>query len=107
MVQINLRTETSGTVIAVLDVIITGTPDGSGGVVMQQSQVSFGPPATPTEFRGQISDLHGSQMDLALADSSGRQVDLHVDVSISGNQITGLLSSAAAPRDAAGVGSTH
>jgi DMSO/TMAO reductase YedYZ heme-binding membrane subunit len=106
-VQIDIRTETSGTVVAVLDVIITGTPDGSGGVVMQQSQVSFGPPAAPTEFRGQISGLDGSQMDLAVADAGGRQVDLHVDVSISGNQVTGLLSSAAAPEAAGSVGGTH
>ena len=107
MVQINLRTETSGTVVAVLDVIITGAPDGSGGVVMQQSQVSFGPPAAPAEFRGEISGLDGSQMELAVADTGGRHVDLHVDVSISGNQVTGLLSSKAAPENAGRVGVNH
>jgi type II secretory pathway pseudopilin PulG len=107
MVQIKLKTETSGTVVAVLDVIITGTPDGSGGVVMHQSQVSFGPPAAPTEFRGAISGLEGSQMDLAVADTRGRQVDLHVDVSISGNRVTGLLTSKATSENVESVGVNH
>jgi len=106
-VRLDIRTQTAGALVAVLDVIISGTPDGSGGVIMNQSQASFGPPATPTEFRGQITGLDGSQMTMALADSAGARIDLQADVAITGNQVTGELVSVAGASDHGAVGDDH
>jgi hypothetical protein len=106
-VRLDIRAQTSGTLVAVLDVIISGTPDGSGGVIMHESQASFGPPATPAEFRGQITGLDGPQMTMALADSAGARIDLRANVSIAGNRVTGELISVSATRDEGAVGDDH
>ena len=106
-IGLDIAARTTGTLAAVLDVIITGSPDGSGGVVMQQSQASFGPPATPTEFRGQITGLDGSHMTMALANTRGSHIDLQVDVTISGTQVTGVLTSASTPTSDGGSNVAH
>ena len=106
-VGLDITARTTGTLAAVLDVIITGFPDGSGGVVMQQSQASFGPPATPTEFRGHITGLDGSHMTVALANTRGSHIDLQVDVTISGTQVTGVLTSVSTPTSNGGSRVAH
>ncbi len=95
-VQVTIEAQTSGTLVAALDVVIIGTPDGSGGVEMQQSRASFGPPATPSQFTGTIVGLEGSQFVLALSDGSRSPLDLRVDVTVDGSRVTGELASVAA-----------
>jgi len=95
-VRVDIVARTTGSLDAVLDVVILGTPDGSGGVAMQQSQVTFGTPGAPSQFAGRVSTLEGSRVVLALADQAGRPLDLRVDLSISGSQLSGELVSMAA-----------
>ena len=59
--QLDITTHTSGSLVAVLGLTIVGTPDGSGGVLMQEGQASFGPPNAPSQYRGQIVGLDGSR----------------------------------------------
>jgi len=92
-VRVDIVARTTGSLDAVLDVVILGTPDGSGGVAMQQSQVTFGTPGAPSQFAGRVSTLEGSRVVLALADQAGRPLDLRVDLSISGSQLSGELVS--------------
>lgn len=93
--QIDINAQTQGTLDAVLEVKILGSPDGSGGVVMQQSQASFGPPAAPSQYQGQVSGLEGSRIVLLLHDQTGAALDLRLDVAISGKQLSGRLVSVA------------
>jgi hypothetical protein len=95
-VQVTIQAQTSGTLVAALDVVIIGTSDGSGGVVMQQSQATFGPPATPRQYTGRIVGLDGSRILLALANGGGSPLDLRVDVTINGARVTGELASVSA-----------
>jgi sulfoxide reductase heme-binding subunit YedZ len=92
-VRVDIKATTSGALVAVLDVVITGTPDGSGGVAMQQSQATFGAPGAPTQFQGQIAGLEGSRILLSLANQAGSRLDLQVDVVVSGSQVSGDLTS--------------
>ena len=105
--QLDIRARTSGTIAAVLHVLIDGSPDGSGGVFMHQSQVSFGPPGAPARYEGQIIALDGAQMTVALAESSGNRIDLQVAITISGTQVSGQLTSVRSTGEDGGVGADH
>ena len=96
-VRIEIKAETSGALVAVVDVAIVGTPDGAGGVAMRQSQASFGPPGDPTRYHGEISGLEGSRILLSLTDDSGGQLNLRLDVAQSGTTVTGELASVDGP----------
>jgi len=91
--QLEMKAQTQGALDAVLDVLIVGNPGPSGGVVMQTSEVSFGPPAAPGEYQGSVAGLDGSRILLALHDSAGDSLDLRLDVSITGTDLTGQLDS--------------
>jgi len=95
-VQLDVSAHTSGALAAVLTLAIVGTPDGSGGVTMQEGQASFGPTGAPGEYRGQIVGLEGSRVLLALADAAGHRLDLRVDLAVSGSRVTGALTSVGA-----------
>jgi DMSO/TMAO reductase YedYZ heme-binding membrane subunit len=103
-VRVEIKAQTSGGVVAVVDIVIVGTPDGSGGVIMQQGQASFGPPGSPTEYQGQIVGLEGSRIQLSLADHAGSRLDLRVDVVQSGSQVTGQLASVSSAGSGGGFG---
>jgi hypothetical protein len=91
--QVDIRLQTSTNFQAVLDVLLVGTPDRTGGLSVQQSQATFGPPATPSQYEGRVVGLDGTQMALSLADRSGTMLSLQVNLSIVGNVATGQLSS--------------
>jgi len=90
--RVDMKAQTQGSVSAVLDVVIVGSPDAGGGVEMQQSQVSFGPPGVPGQYQGSIVGLHGSRLLISLHDHAGSSLSLHVDVSVVGQQLTGQLT---------------
>lgn len=102
--QIDINAKTQGTLDAVLQVKILGNPDGSGGVVMEQSQANFGPPATPLQYQGQVAGLDDSRIVLWLHDQTGATLDLRLDVLISGTQLSGRLVSVAGFGGGAGDG---
>jgi hypothetical protein len=91
--QVDIRMQTSTNFHAVLDVLLVGTPDRTGGLSVQQSQATFGPPTTPSQYEGRVVGLDGTQMALSLADGSGTTLSLQVNLSITGNVATGQLSS--------------
>ncbi len=91
--QVDIKAQAQGSLDAVLRVVITGSPDSSGGVLMRQSQASFGPPDVPGEYQGEVVGLDGSRLLLSLRDQAGSTLYLRVDLSLTGNQLTGTLSS--------------
>ena len=103
--RVSINAQTQGSLSAVLQVAITGSPDGSGGVVMQQSQASFGPPGRPSQYQGAVAGLDGTRLALLLHDATGNPLELRLDVSISGNQLSGRLVSGTT--GVGGVGDDH
>ncbi|HVA03896.1 MAG TPA: ferric reductase-like transmembrane domain-containing protein [Acidimicrobiales bacterium] len=101
-VRIEIKGATSGTLAALIDITIIGVPDGSGGVAMQQGQATFGPTGSPGQYRGQIVGLEGSRLLLSLADQSGSQLELQVNVVQSGSRVTGELMSVRTPASSGG-----
>jgi len=92
-VRLEIKAQTSGALVALVDIAIVGTPDGSGGVTMQESRASFGPTGAPTQYQGEIVGLEGSRMLLSLANQAGSLLHLRVDVTQSGSQVSGELRS--------------
>jgi hypothetical protein len=81
---------------AALDIVITGTPDGSGGVAMTRSAVSFGPAGAPRQYSGSLTALNGTSMRAVVSgNSSGRNqrtLTLNVALTVNGSTVTGSLS---------------
>jgi DMSO/TMAO reductase YedYZ heme-binding membrane subunit len=85
---------------AALGILITGVPDGSGGVSMTSSQVSFGPAAAPRRYTGRLTALNGTSMRAtvrtsAAAGGSGsapQTLSLNVALSVNGSAVSGTVS---------------
>jgi sulfoxide reductase heme-binding subunit YedZ len=90
--QVQIRATTQGAPAGVLGVVILGTPDGEGGVVMRQGTASFGPPAVPDMYTGSVVGLDGTRISLLVHDAAGATVDLRLDLVISGNEVSGRLT---------------
>jgi sulfoxide reductase heme-binding subunit YedZ len=91
--RLEIKAQTSGTLVATVDIVMIGTPAASGGLSLQQSQATFGPPGAPTQYKGQIVGLDGSRILLSLADLAGVRLDLRVDITTSRFQVSGELVS--------------
>ena len=102
--RVEIKARTSGSLAAALDIVLGGTPDGSGGVVLQTSQATFGSPSAPSQYQGQIVQLNGHRIVLGLTSATTGRIDLVVDVAISGSQVTGSLASASPSGDDGGIG---
>ena len=103
-VRVEIMARSAGTLDAHLDIVIVGAPDGSGGVVLQQSQATLGSPGTPSQYQGRIVQLDGSRMVVRLTDGIGRRIDVTVDVALAGSQVTGSLSAVAVSGNDGGPG---
>ena len=86
----------SSTGLAVVQVVISGPATSEGGVQMTSSRVSFGPPADPHQYTGQVTGLNGSSIQASVTDSAGARVALSLDVSLSGTAMSGSLTASAA-----------
>ncbi len=92
-VRLEIKAETSGSLVADVDIVMIGTPAASGGLDLHQSDATFGPPGAPAQYQGQIVGLDGSRIVLALVDRTGGQLSLKVDIAESGSQVHGELTS--------------
>ncbi|HET9109817.1 MAG TPA: hypothetical protein VFN78_03220 [Ktedonobacterales bacterium] len=86
-------TQSSGS--GALTIIITGIDQGDGTLSVTGSQVSLGPSASVTTYRGQLSQLSSDDDRLRMAGTlnptsgSGSPIDLSVSLRISGSQVSG------------------
>jgi Ferric reductase like transmembrane component len=83
----------SGTA-ARLRIVVSG-PAVPGGVEMTSSQVTLGPPAAASRYAGRLVSLDGSAMQ-AVVTGAGQRLVLAINLTQSGNSVTGTLTAAAA-----------
>jgi hypothetical protein len=105
MIHVEIRGHTRGSLDAVIDAVIIGSASPEGGVEMSSSSVSFGPPSSPQMYTGTITGLEGSAMRLSLRDEFGNPLELQLDVTISGSDVTGRLATIAGVPGTSGGGS--
>ncbi len=105
MIHVEIRGHTQGSLDAVIDAVIIGSASPEGGVEMSSSSVSFGPPSSPQMYTGTITGLEGTAMRLSLRDQFGNPLELQLDVTISGSDVTGRLATIAGVPGTSGGGS--
>jgi sulfoxide reductase heme-binding subunit YedZ len=76
LVTVGLSANADGGAKGLLHVVIKGVPLENGGVQMTTSSVSFGPPASPRAYSGEIVSLAGSRLVAAVQDAQGDALDL-------------------------------
>ena len=68
---VDIRTSLHGGPKGMLGIRIEGQPLGEGGVAMQASRVTLGPPNEPSLYRGRLIQLRGSHLMASLSDGHG------------------------------------
>ena len=66
----------------------------AGGLRMQRSAVTLGPPSRPGEYRGRIQLLQDTRMRALVGSRDGRAVLLHLDLSLDAGTVTGTAAGA-------------
>ena len=99
--MVDIRTSLHGGQKGTLEIRIEGQPLGGGGVAMQASRVTLGPPNEPSLYRGQLVQLRGSHLMATVSNGNGA-VRLNVDLSI--DQATQRVSGTATADSVSGQG---
>jgi ferric reductase like protein len=76
-----------------LRIRIGGLPLDGGGVAMQESAVTLGPPSDPGRYQGRIDELNGSRVHALVGSRDGRAMRLTIDLSLAPDSATGVLHS--------------
>jgi hypothetical protein len=82
---------------ATLDVRLAGSPLSGGGVSVQRSQVTLGPPGDPARYIGRLVSLDGTTLDARLRPAHGRAVRVHALLNL-GNGGSGPVSATVSAR---------
>jgi hypothetical protein len=97
-------TSADGTAVVDLRLRLQGQPDGvlrirlggsslpGGGLSMQRSAVTLGPPARPTEYAGKVQFLQDNFLRAEVGSADGRAVRLSVSLSVGGGSVNGTVS---------------
>lgn len=90
---IDLRLRLTGRAAGALRIRIAGDADPSGGVVMQRSAVTLGPPSAPGRLQGRIDALQGTSLQALVQSAAGRAMRLQVQLRLlSGDAVGGTIS---------------
>jgi hypothetical protein len=97
-VTVRLNSTLSGGATGVLTIDLTGQPLEGGGVLLDTSQVTLGPPQQPSVYQGTVVALDGGRIvaDLRSAGRPNLQVTMTVQTDRSGTKLTGSLRAQAA-----------
>jgi hypothetical protein len=65
-----------------LHIVLQGRAIAGGGVAMESSRATLGPPSNPNQYQGRITSLEGTNMELQLQDGSGSSVAVTLQLQI-------------------------
>jgi hypothetical protein len=100
---LQIRTSLHGGAKGKLGIQIEGVPLGDGGVSMQASRVTLGPPSEPSLYRGRLIQLRGERLLGSLSDGTS-VIQLNVNLSI--DQASQRVTGTVVARSVAGQGRT-
>ena len=96
---LNIRTSLHGATQGTLGIQIQGEPLSDGGVSMQGSRVTLGPPGEPSLYRGRLIQLNGGRL---LANLSDGEAVVQVNASLSVDQATQRVTGRASAQSIGG-----
>jgi hypothetical protein len=91
LVEVDLAGRSTTSPAIVFTVALVGTPDGAGGVLMQNGRGTLGTAGAPATLSGQVVGLQGTRIALAMHDAAGTAQTLQLRVEINGGSIAGTL----------------
>jgi hypothetical protein len=96
-VTVRLALSLGGTAHGALVVTLIGSPLEGGGVLLDTSTVTLGPPAQPARYQGKVVSLRGQRIVATVTASASPSLQLVIDVQTdaSGNQVRGTVSASA------------
>lgn len=89
---VDLRMHLTGGPRGRLRVRLAGQPSGGGGVLMDRSAVTLGPPSAAGQLQGRITALDGSTIEALVGSSDGRAERVHLDLALAGRSVQGTIS---------------
>ena len=89
---VDLRLHLDGSPNGVLRIRLGGAALPGGGLRMDRSAVTLGPPGSPGEYQGKVDFLQDTQLRAKVGSSTGRALRLDVNLSIAGSTVQGTVS---------------
>jgi hypothetical protein len=92
MSVVDMRMTLDGEPAGALRVRLAGRPANGGGVIVDRSAVTLGPPSAPHRLQGRVRTLDGSTLEALVGSADGRAERLDIDLALSGNTVRGTIS---------------
>jgi sulfoxide reductase heme-binding subunit YedZ len=89
---VDLRLRLRGGPDGILRIRLGGTALPDGGLRMDRSAVTLGPPSSPAEYQGRVQFLRDTVLRAEVGNASGRAVRLEVNLSVAGDSVDGTVS---------------
>lgn len=77
---------------AVLRIRLGGRALGDGGLRLQRSAVTLGPPGDPRRYAGRVESLRGTHLRTVVGSRDGRALRLRIDLSLASGTVSGQVS---------------
>lgn len=90
--RVNLAMRLTGGAQGAADIALEGEPLRGGGISVQQSQVTLGPAADPTRYRGRVVSLENTDVVAELRDQAGNALRAHFRLVLEQGRIEGTVS---------------
>lgn len=92
LVSIDLSMTVTGGARASAEVVLEGAALPSGGVSVQSSRVTLGPPSDPRRYQGRVVELNGGRMVADVHDSAGHTLRADFRVALEQSRVRGSVS---------------
>jgi hypothetical protein len=89
---VDLKLRLDGSPDGTLRIRLGGPPLPGGGLRMDRSAVTLGPPGSPGEYQGKVDFLQDTVLRARVGSSAGRALRLDVNLSIEGNSVQGTVN---------------
>jgi Ferric reductase like transmembrane component len=89
---VDLRLHLQGRPQGILRIRLGGSALPGGGLSMDRSAVTLGPPERPTEYRGKVQLLQDNLLRAEVGSADGRALRLNVNLSVDGGSVSGTVS---------------
>jgi hypothetical protein len=89
---VDLELRLQGNPDGVLRIRLGGSALPGGGLNMQRSAVTLGPPGRPNEYQGKVQFLQDNVLRAEVGSADGRAVRLSVSLSLGGDSVSGTVS---------------
>jgi hypothetical protein len=89
---VDLRLHLQGRPEGILRIRLGGSALPGGGLSMDRSAVTLGPPERPTEYQGKVQFLQNTLLRAEVGSADGRALRLNVNLSVDGGSVSGTVS---------------